>query len=41
MDDKLISAIDQWREKLEGEPTRPEAIRRMVEIGRKMKGTKA
>jgi hypothetical protein len=37
MDDSLISAIDRWRETQEGEPSRPEAIRRLVELGLKAK----
>jgi hypothetical protein len=32
-----LSAIDQWREKNDV-PTRPEAIRRLVELGLKAKG---
>jgi hypothetical protein len=38
MDDALTSAIDHWREKQDGGPTRPEAIRRLVELGLKAKG---
>jgi hypothetical protein len=37
MDDSLISAIDRWRETQEGEPSRPEVIRRLVELGLKAK----
>jgi hypothetical protein len=33
MDDLLTSAIDQWRGKQDDEPSRPEAIRRLVELG--------
>jgi hypothetical protein len=33
MDVSLTSAIDHWREKQDDEPSRPEAIRRLVEIG--------
>jgi hypothetical protein len=33
MDDSLTGAIDKWRDKQEDEPSRPEAIRRLVEIG--------
>jgi len=29
----LLSAIDAWRARQEDEPSRPEAIRRLVEIG--------
>ena len=35
MEDSLTAAIDNWREKQEGELSRPEAIRRLVEIGLK------
>jgi hypothetical protein len=37
MDDLLTSAIDQWRGKQDDEPSRPEAIRRLVELGLKAK----
>jgi hypothetical protein len=37
MDDSLTAAIDHWREKLDGDPSRPEAIRRLVELGLKAK----
>jgi hypothetical protein len=37
MEDSLTSAIDKWREKQDGEPSRPEAIRRLVELGLKVK----
>jgi hypothetical protein len=37
MDDSLTSAIDHWREKQDDEPSRPEAIRRLVELGLKVK----
>lgn len=33
MDDSLTSAIDRWRKNQDDEPSRPEAIRRLVEIG--------
>ena len=36
-DDSLTSAIDQWRKNLDDEPSRPEAIRRLVELGLKAK----
>jgi hypothetical protein len=35
MDGSLTSAIDDWRAKQQDQPTRPEAIRRLVEIGLK------
>jgi cold shock CspA family protein len=35
MDDSLTGAIDKWRDKQEDDPSRPEAIRRLVEIGLK------
>jgi hypothetical protein len=38
MDDLLTGAIDKWRDKQEDEPSRPEAIRRLVELGLKVKG---
>jgi hypothetical protein len=38
MDDSLTSAIDHWREKQEDDLSRPEAIRRLVELGLKAKG---
>jgi hypothetical protein len=38
MDDSLTSAIDQWRKKQDDELSRPEAIRRLVEMGLKAKG---
>ncbi|MGY3494186.1 hypothetical protein [Bradyrhizobium sp. USDA 4502] len=37
MDDALTKAIDHWREGQEDDPSRPEAIRRLVEIGLKSK----
>jgi hypothetical protein len=37
MDDALIHAVDLWRRSQEGETSRPEAIRRLVEIGLKAK----
>jgi hypothetical protein len=37
MEDSLTSAIDNWREKQDDELSRPEAIRRLVEIGLKAK----
>jgi hypothetical protein len=35
---ELRHAVDQWAEEQEDEPTRSEAIRRLVEIGLKAKG---
>lgn len=35
MEDSLTSAIDRWREKQDDELSRPEAIRRLVELGLK------
>ncbi|MCK1437379.1 hypothetical protein [Bradyrhizobium sp. 15] len=32
-----LSAVDEWRDKQSDAPTRPEAIRRLVEIGLKAK----
>jgi hypothetical protein len=37
MHDDQLSAVDAWREK-HGVTTRPEAIRRLVELGLKAKG---
>jgi hypothetical protein len=37
MDDLLTSAIDHWREAQDDKLSRPEAIRRLVEIGLKAK----
>jgi hypothetical protein len=45
MDEHMISAIDGWREKQKDGPSRPEAIRRLVEQGltvkHKLKGPRA
>ena len=38
--DDLLAAIDDWRRKQDDLPGRPEAIRRLVEIGLKAKGRK-
>ena len=35
MHDKQIAAIDAWMEKQDGSISRPEAIRRLVELGLK------
>ena len=37
MHDAQIKAIDSWAEKQDDEPTRPEAIRRLVDLGLKAK----
>ena len=37
MSQELSEAIDMWREKQKDLPSRPEAIRRLVEIGLKAK----
>jgi hypothetical protein len=36
-DDDVIEAIDHWRRKEKETPTRPEAIRRLVDLGLKAK----
>jgi hypothetical protein len=38
MDNLLTGAIDKWRDKQDDLPSRPEAIRRLVELGLKVKG---
>jgi hypothetical protein len=38
MEESLTSAIDKWREKQDDELSRPEAIRRLVELGLRSKG---
>jgi hypothetical protein len=35
---EVLEAIDDWRRKQDDLPGRPEAIRRLVEIGLKVKG---
>ncbi len=35
--DEFLRAIDKWRRKQEGEPSRADAIRRLVELGLKAK----
>ncbi|MBP1297481.1 hypothetical protein JOH49_007234 [Bradyrhizobium elkanii] len=35
--DEFLKAIDAWRRKQEDEPSRAEAIRRLVELGLKVK----
>ena len=38
VDDEFLKLIDAWRRKQDDVPTRPEAIRRLVELGLKVKG---
>jgi hypothetical protein len=38
VDEDFLKLIDEWRRKQDDVPTRPEAIRRLVEIGLKAKG---
>jgi hypothetical protein len=38
VDPALLKLIDEWRRKQDDVPTRPEAIRRLVQIGLKAKG---
>ena len=38
VDEEFLKLIDAWRRKQEDVPTRPEAIRRLVELGLKAKG---
>jgi hypothetical protein len=38
VDDEFLKLIDAWRRKQDDVPTRPEAIRRLVEIALKSKG---
>ena len=37
VDEDFLTLIDAWRRKQDDVPTRPEAIRRLVELGLKMK----
>jgi hypothetical protein len=37
MDEEFLKLIDEWRRKLDDLPTRPEAIRRLCELGLKAK----
>lgn len=37
----FLESIDKWRAKQEGEPSRAEAIRRLVELGLKTKTSKS
>ncbi len=38
MHEKQLAAVDEWASAQEGKLTRPEAIRRLVELGLKVKG---
>jgi hypothetical protein len=38
VDDEFLKSIDAWRRKQDDAPSRPEAIRRLVELGLKAKG---
>lgn len=38
VDADFLKLIDEWRRKQDDVPTRPEAIRRLVELGLKAKG---
>jgi hypothetical protein len=38
--DELLKLIDEWRRKQDDPPSRPEAVRRLVELGLKVKGSK-
>jgi hypothetical protein len=40
VDDDLLKRLDDWRRKQEDVPTRPEAIRRLMELGLKVKSSK-
>lgn len=37
----LLNAIDSWRKEQEDLPTRPEAVRRLVELGLRLKRASA
>jgi hypothetical protein len=37
VDEDFLKLIDEWRRKQDDVPTRPEAIRRLVELGLKAK----
>jgi hypothetical protein len=37
MDEEFLKLIDEWRRKQDDLPTRPEAIRRLCELGLKAK----
>jgi hypothetical protein len=36
--EEFLETIDEWRTKREGEPSRSEAVRHLVELGLKVKG---
>jgi hypothetical protein len=38
VDADFLKMVDEWRRKQDDVPTRPEAIRRLVELGLKAKG---
>ena len=38
VDEEFLKQLDAWRKKQDDVPTRPEAIRRLVELGLKAKG---
>ncbi len=38
VDEEFLKLIDAWRKKQDDLPSRPEAIRRLVEIGLRAKG---
>jgi metal-responsive CopG/Arc/MetJ family transcriptional regulator len=40
VDEDLLKRIDEWRRKQDDLPTRPEAIRRLIEQGLKAKPSK-
>ena len=40
VDDDLLKRLDDWRRKQEDVPSRPEAIRRLMELGLKVKSSK-
>ncbi|MBY0382783.1 MAG: hypothetical protein K2W78_12800 [Xanthobacteraceae bacterium] len=40
MHDEQLAKVDLWREKQEDEPSRPEAIRRLVDLGLRVKQAK-
>jgi metal-responsive CopG/Arc/MetJ family transcriptional regulator len=40
VDDDLLKRLDDWRRKQEDVPSRPEAIRRLMELGLKVKQPK-
>jgi hypothetical protein len=40
VDEDLLKRIDEWRRKQQDIPNRPEAVRRLVELGLKVKQPK-